>query len=70
MRLLVPRQIAKQSKFLRAVFTGEVSHGVAQQVLLIVALVPEDLVAGLADELQFGFFFLHLLQGRGTDSHC
>lgn len=36
----------------------------AQQMLLVVALVPKDLVTGLAEKLQLRLFFLHLLQRR------
>lgn len=62
MRLLVPRQIAKQSKFLGAMLAREITHCVAQQMLLIVALVPKNLVTGLTEKLQLGLLFLHLLQ--------
>lgn len=41
----------------------------AQQVLLVVALVSKDLVTGLAEKLQLGLLFLHLLQRRGTTGH-
>lgn len=47
-------------------FAGEIAHCVTQQVLLIVALVPKDLVAGFTQELQIRFLVLHLLEGRGT----
>lgn len=61
-RLLVPRQIAEQSELLRTVFARKIADRVAQQMLLIIALVSEDLVAGLAEKLQLGLLFLHLLQ--------
>lgn len=38
-------------------------------MFLIIALVPKDLVAGLAEELQLGLLLLHLLQGCDTTGH-
>lgn len=43
-------------------FAREITYCVAQQMLLVVALVPKNLVASLAEKLQVELLFLHLLQ--------
>ena len=52
-RLLVSRQVPKEAKLLRTVLAGQVPNSMTQKVLLVVALVSEDLVASLAEKLNF-----------------
>lgn len=61
--LLVPGQVAEQAELFGAVFASEVADRVPHQVLLIVALVSEHLVARFTDELHLGLLFLHLYVG-------
>jgi len=63
-RFLVPGQVAEQPKFFGTMFTEQITDRMTQQVFLIIALVPEDLVAGLTEKLHLGLLFLHLLQRR------
>ena len=63
--LLVPGQIAEQPELLRAVFASQVADSVPHQMFLVVALVPEHLVARFTEELQLWLLFLYL-QSIGT----
>lgn len=61
MRLFVSREVAKQAELFGTVLAREVAHCVTQQMLLVVALVAEHLVAGLAHELLLAFVGLGAL---------
>lgn len=55
--LLVSRQVPKEPELLRTVFAGQVANCVTQEVFLVVAFVSEDLVASIAEKLDFCLLF-------------